>query len=165
MKKLFEDTGCHAAKWDLTDFYEDEEKELMEAIYSGEDFTTGWYSCSKEIRSGEITRMNGKVFITVSAAMDDLYDDGELIGDALYELGKDLDLPDDFYNRVQDRALDCDISDHVEESDELPGDSSYEDIMSAILLLEHEAETSLDCAFEKLCEIIKELIAEEKEAI
>ena len=58
MKKLFQDSALNVAKWSLTDFYEDEEKELMEAIYSGEDFTTGWYSCSKEIRSGEITRMN-----------------------------------------------------------------------------------------------------------
>lgn len=157
MKELFKDTGEYAAKWGLTDFYEAEEQELREAIESGEDFTTGWYSCKKEIRSGEITRVNGKILITVSAAMDDLYDAEDLIYDALWEVAPNYEdeLPEEIVDSIRDAAIEERIDDHNEASDTIPGDSTYDEIVRAVSGLESEAEELNTRDYIKLKEIVK----------
>ena len=157
MKELFKDAGVYAAKWGLTDFYEAEEQELREAIESGEDFTTGWYECKKEIRSGKITRMDGKIYITVSAEMDDLYDEYDLIYDALCEVAPSYEdeLPEEIVDSIIDAAIDEQIDDHNEASDTIPGDSTYDEILRAISKLESEAEELNTRDYTELKEIVK----------
>lgn len=65
--------GSDAAKWGVTDFYEDYEQALKAAIATGLPFDTGWYSVKKEIQSGRISRAktNGPITVEGSVSMDD----------------------------------------------------------------------------------------------
>jgi len=73
--RIFKGATDHA-KWGVTDFYEEDETELREALRSGAPFDTGWYGVKKEIQSGRITRpkRNGKLYIEVSTSMDSAMD-------------------------------------------------------------------------------------------
>lgn len=67
MVKIFEDRKLRgdAAKWGVSDFYDEHEAALRKALASRKPFTTGWYGVKKEIQSGRIwrERTNGPVFI------------------------------------------------------------------------------------------------------
>jgi SAM-dependent methyltransferase len=67
-----------AAKWGVSDFYEDTREGLLRALQSGEAFDTGWYSVKKEIESGRVYREDGAphgMTITCEAACSDDFDD------------------------------------------------------------------------------------------
>lgn len=156
MKRLFKEEGWNIAKWGLTDFYEAPEKELRDAIESGEDFTTGWYECKEEIRGAEITRVNGQIHITVSASMDELYDGDALIYDALWEtFHNEEELPSEIIESIRDAAIDEGLDDHHEACASLPGDSTWEEIMAEVERLETETEALNNSDYKTLCQIVK----------
>ena len=70
----------------LGDWYK--EDVLVEALASGRNFTTGWYSCKKEIVSGKITRAEGKLICEASCS-DDF--DSEGSGEVEITYTQDLD--------------------------------------------------------------------------
>lgn len=149
--------GEYASKWALTDWYEESEKILREAIESGEDFDTGYFGCRKEIRYGRIRRENGVISVEVSAHMDDLYDGGELIYDALWEVSKsEEELPDDIIESIRDSAVDCGINDFAAEWEDLPPDATFADVDHLISVLEDSVESQNEENFSRLCDIVKD---------
>ena len=148
--------GMYASKWGLTDFYEESEKKLKDALASGEDFDTGWWGCKKEIRYARICRENGAVTVEVSCHMDDLYESDDLIYDALWEECRtEEELPDAIIDSIRDAAIWDGIEDSTEMSDTLPHDASFDDIVAKIDRIEEWAEAKNKEMYGKLRAIVK----------
>jgi hypothetical protein len=80
------------AKWGLTDFYEDFEQELREAIDARKPFEAGW-SVKKEIESGHICFDGTTYHLCASRSTDE---GGDLFDDAVWALCtslKEFDMP------------------------------------------------------------------------
>lgn len=141
MKEIDICYGMYASKWGLTDFYEESEQKLKDALASGEEFDTGWFGCKKEIRYARIMRDDEDITVEVSCHMDDLYESDDLIYDALWEeCHTEEELPDDIIDSIRDAACDSNLNDESCVEETLPQDASYEDICECLSRLEDEAE-------------------------
>lgn len=157
MKELDLDGMGYAAKYGVSDFNDYAELKLRAAIASGEDFDTGWFGARKEINYARIVRENGAYTITVSAHMDDLFDNPDLIYDALWEVASsEEELPEDIIESIIDEAIDCGIDDKSECDDTLPADASFEDIAKCLDELESMAMSANHDMYKRLCDIVKE---------
>ena len=155
MKEISINSGEYSSKYGLTDLYPESETKLREALASGEDFTTGWTGCRKEIRFVKYTREEGSITIEVSAQMDDLWDSDDLIYDALWAACEvEEELPDDVINSIRE-ALGFEIDDHTDVTVVLPATATFEELMEATGRAENEAEQNNSNMFERLCEIVK----------
>jgi len=157
MKNIDIEYGMYASKWGLTDWYEESEKMLREAMASGEDFDTGWFGCRKEIRYARIVRENGEYTVEVSSHSDDLWDGDDLIYDALWEVAHvEEELPDDIIDSIRDAALDDGIDDSETEQENLPGTATFEEISDVIGRLEVVTDARIHDGFRRLCDIVKD---------
>lgn len=149
--------GTDASKWGLTDFYEESEMKLKEALESGEDFTTGWFGCKKEIRYAKYERCGDEFTISVCCHMDDLWEEDDLIYDALWSACKvEEELPQEIIDSIRDAAIDCGIDDHAELWQIIPsGEATFEKIVEITDSLEQRAEEENDIMFKDLCEKVK----------
>jgi hypothetical protein len=97
MKAIFENVGgLDAAKWGVSDFYEEHEKALRSALASGEDFTTEAYAVKKEIQTGEVSRVNGEICCRVWVT-----DDFDTEGECGISFIPDPDMtPADLYDKI-----------------------------------------------------------------
>jgi hypothetical protein len=102
MKKLF-DGFYDAAKWGVSDFYEDCEKALKDAIEAGEPFDTGWYSVKKEIQTGRV-RYNGETITCEASCSDDFDTPGH--GEATAKIGESTEETFDNIVAALDTAID-----------------------------------------------------------
>lgn len=167
--------GCYCSSWGLTDLYEPCEAKLRSLIDSGEDFKTDWCDSKKELLSARYSREGNTFTVEVSAWMDDLWDEYDLIIDAVDEVKENTKYratPEDieklesilndwdgaadpFISCVRDEAMDVDIDDHVIVSEEMDASSvTYERIMEVVEKLEDEAQDDLNCFFDRLCWIV-----------
>lgn len=157
MKEIDITYGEYASKWGLTDFYEESEKKLKDALDSSEDFDTGWWGCKKEIRSARIKREDGIITVEVNCEMDDLYEQDDLIYDALWESCKvEIELPEEIIESIQYACYDYDLTSRTELMDELNGDATLDEIVEKIEELENEAEKNNHSMFVRLCAIVKD---------
>ena len=148
--------GIFASHWSLTDFYEVSKAKLMDALNSGEDFDTGWWGCKKEINYARICRENGRITVQVSAHMDDLFEQPDLIYDALWEeCNTEEELPEDIIDSILDTAIWDGIDEKSEVEETLREDASMEDIIAALDRLEGEAMDANDGMYKRLCDIVK----------
>ena len=160
--KLIE-LGGEAAKWGVADLYDEEYEKLRKAIESGEDFETDWYGCTKESNFAKVSREVGIIRIEVCASMDSLWDDTDLIYDALWEaLTVDEELSDDAIDRIRDEAEKEDITDEVNVEGACEADASFDDVLDKLNDLEARAEEGIDMMYGKLCDIVKRVYEEEK---
>lgn len=158
---IAENTGEYASKWGISDFYEEAEQSLRDALASGEDFDTGWFGCKKEINYAQIVREGGEITVYVSAHMDDLWDSEDLIYDTMKE---EVELPEDVIDSIRDFAIDDGIDDNTELSMTLSAEVSYEDIVDALDTLEKEAMEANHSMFLRLADIVDAFIQHMKEA-
>lgn len=160
--------GVYASHWDLIDFYPQSEAALKAALASGEDFTTGWFGCKKEIRYARIQRDSAMgdecgIIVDVAACMDDFYEGDDLIYDAYWEVtGLEEELPEEVIQNIRDIAGECGVDDRAEETEYLPLSASYEDIIGAMARLESVTEMKNKENYARLCEIVKEIIGWEE---
>lgn len=156
MKEIEISTGEYTSKWGLTDWYPEAEEKLQEALASGEDFDTGWFGCKKEIRYARIVREEGEIEITVAAHMDDLWEEDDLIYDALWKTCHvEEELPEEIIDSIRDAAIWDHVEDYTELSVTLPAASTFEEITEALGKLEDEAEENNTEMYKTLCEIVK----------
>lgn len=154
---IAENTGIYASKWGISDFYEEAEKSLRDVLNSGEDFETDWFGCKKEIHYAQITREAGKITVSVSCHMDDLWDGDDLIYDALWEVTKsENELPEEIVDSIRDAAIDEQIDDRYTESVLLPASASFEDVVKALDSCEALANRNNTGMYKRLCEIVRE---------
>jgi hypothetical protein len=156
MKEININYGAYSSTYALTDLYPESRAKLQEALASGEDFTTDWTGCKKEIRFAKYTREGDNITVEVSAQMDDLWEGDDLIYDALWEACKvEEELPDALIDRIRE-SLGFEIDDHTDVTVVLPASASFEEIMEATGKAENEAEQHNEEMFKRLCEIVKE---------
>jgi len=146
-----------ASKWGLANLYPWAEAALREALASGGDFDSGWGSCRKESRSVRFRRKNGKITVDVTAHMDDIWEEPDLIFDALWEIGRgDVELPDDVIDTIRELAAENGIDDSTTVTVTLPGDASFDDVMRVTGEAEDEAEANNRRMFDSLCWIVRD---------
>ena len=154
----------YASKWGISDFYDDSEAILREALASEEDFTTGWFGCKKEIHYAEITREDGELKLTVSVHCDDLWESDDLIYDALWSACRiEKELPEEIIDSIRDEALWDNIDDHCDCWSTLPGDSIYDYVVDELDALERKAMEETDHMFKRLERIVEEHVTYMKE--
>ena len=152
--------GFYAAKWSLTDFYDESEQKLKDALASGEDFDTGWWGCSKEIRYARIVRDEDGITVEVSCHMDDLFDGNDLIYDALWEeCHTEEELPDEIIDSIRDAAIDEGIDDNTRMSAHLLYYASFDQIKETIHRLENRAEIENEANYKRLRGIVADHVA------
>ena len=152
---IAENTGEYASKWSISDFYEEVEKSLRDALESGEDFETDWFGCKKEINYGQIVREDGKITVSVSCHMDDLWDSEDLIYDALWEVTKaENELPDEIIDSIRDAALGDNVDDSSTWTEVLPSSASFDDVVEALDKCEANADAENTGMYKMLCEIV-----------
>ncbi|ABM96936.1 hypothetical protein [Methylibium petroleiphilum] len=154
--------GMDAAKWGVSDFYDDNAEALRCAIATGNPFDTGWYSVKKEIQSARVSRArrNGPITIEVSASMDearDLLDTAfwKAAGgnaycssgwDALTKIGLKEDEIDSLFD---DLAEGCGIGENNTESDyrSLHWRTGFDGVCRALDALAGDLEAQLESIF------------------
>lgn len=157
MSKIDICCGEYGAKWGLTDFYEKSEEIFRSAIASGADFEIN-YGCRKEIRYAEIVRDENGVSVSVTSCMDDLFEEDDLIYDALWKRCKvEEELPDDMVDEIRTLASELWLSDESTATRELHRSATFEEIVSAIGELEDETENSNSEMFKTLCDLVEEI--------
>ena len=160
MKNIDISCGSYGAKWGLTDFYDDSKEKLISALESGEDFKVE-YGCKKEIRYASIAREGNKIEVSVTACMDDLYEQPDLIYDALFDaLGVEEELTDEQIEDIRSYAADMWISEETTQTQTIPASSTLEEICKAIEELEVLTEENNSEVFKLLCEIVKSVYKE-----
>lgn len=156
MKEININYGAYSSTYALIDLYPESRAKLQEALASGEDFTTDWAGCKKEIRFAKYTREGDNITVEVSAQMDDLWEGDDLIYDALWAACKvEEELPEALIDRIRE-SLGFEIDDHTDVTVVLPASASFEEIMEATGKAENEAEQHNEEMFKRLCEIVKE---------
>lgn len=146
------------SKWGLTDLYPECERNLRATLSKTDDFHVTWDS-KKELLSADIVKIDGRLHVTASAWMDDLWDQTDLIYDALYEVtGKEEELDDETIDEIRDMAYEVGCDDTATAHWE--GDcSKYDELMKIISNLENRAMEENSRQYKMLCEIVKEVIA------
>ena len=153
---ITENCGCYASKWGISDFYPEAETSLRQVLESGEDFDTGWFGCKKEINYARIVKADGEIEVFVTCRMDDLWDESDLIYDALWEVAKIEDVvPREIIRSIRDAACDEGLDDHTTCSTTLPDSATFDEIVAALTKLEAEADDNNTTMYHELCEIVK----------
>lgn len=157
MKKTMIWDDCEL-RWSIDEIASPDESEksekLMRLVRSGKPFDIGWVGLKKEIVSFNIrrSRKNGRIILSVCAAMDELpYDlmtdaDSSLTYDEIDEIMED----DEFAYRINE------IETEITESETLKSKSSLEEIASTLMGLWKSANDMLESGFAALKEIIAE---------
>ena len=164
MIDIAENTGLYASKWSISDFYDDAEKRLRDALMSGEDFETSWFGCKKEINYAQITREEGVVTVSVCCHMDDLWESDDLIYDALWEVTKaENELPEEIIDSIRDAALDEQIEDSSTWTEKLSSSATFEDVVKALDKCEANADRENTGMYKRLCQIVLDHVEYMKE--
>ena len=147
----------YASRWGITDFYPEVEAKLKELIASHEDFECDWFGCKKEIHYARYRCENGKFTVEVSVHCDSLWDEPDLIYDALDDISIEVDeLSDEDIDYIRSIAIEDQIDDCVKLESVIDTPVTFNDIVKETDRLENEAAKQLHSKYEELCMIVKE---------
>jgi len=174
--KIIEPSGEYGAHWGLTNFYDEDEKNLREVFESGDDFQFS-YGCKKEIRYAIIEREAGITTVSCRACIDELMD---MVDTLLWEVtdkqysggweaatalikkatGKDEVTDAEIY-KFMDEVSDWVIYTYEEDftSMEKLENCTYYQLIEAISINEDEAEKMAHECYKVMIEIVKENLA------
>ena len=114
--------------WGVGDFYDGNEEELRKAIEAGEPFDTGWHGFKKELQSMRICRDDNSVTVSVGEYMDEALAEADLFYDFLTDDECDL-LTDEMIDEIREYLWMGDFVEETEESEELPVNATFEQVM------------------------------------
>lgn len=171
--------GSYAAKWALSDFYEEDEK-LLRSIWvtEGQSFVADW-GCKKEINYCHVERINGKTTIIAKAFIDELpeiadtclwqafggNDKCESGWDGLAKIhGLDCDKDHDrlcsLFEELEER-LSSYYSEEHESVESLESEATWEDFINAIDKAESTAMREAEECYQQLVEVCRVVITDE----
>ena len=116
--------------WGVGDYYKDTYEKLKAAIDNGEDFDTGWHGFKKEVQSMRVVRDNGEITVCVSAEMDDVFDQPDLIYDCLTEEEANR-ITDEQIETIRNLLCLTDFSTITIETATLPSSASLDSVLDA----------------------------------
>lgn len=168
--------GEYAAKWSISDFYDENAAQLQEAIASGNAFNTGWFGAKKEIEYGLIQRdFPGDVIrVHVRCSMDS---DLELVDTAFWKAfgggdtctcGRDalakLGITDDYAAEaiMLDIADVCELGEDNDAEDwtELPATASYEEVINSLDIRAANCRKQLEDWYQVVVDHAKDVITD-----
>lgn len=156
-------SGWGCSHWGLTDLYPECEENLRKLLDSGLDFVTTECSCKKESVSAWYSRIDGVIGVTVCQFMDDLWESDDLITDAMWEVCKSEEIPEDVYDSfvefIRTLAVDAGVDDRADARIELPADATYEDVMDAADRAWGITETKLNEYYKRLKGIVQDALS------
>jgi hypothetical protein len=152
--------GFDCSHWGLTDLYPECEKNLRDLLKTGADFETEWCNSKKELLSARYRRENGSVWVDVNQWMDDLWEEGDLIVDAMCDLGVELD--SDGFEYVRRIASEMEIDDAIAISEEVGEDATYEDCMEMVTRLMDKTDAQLNEWYTELRNIVEDCAKTQK---
>lgn len=126
----FFDWGSWGITGDASDLYANSRKELEDALNSGEDFDTDWHGFKKELESMRVSRKNGRITVEVSAEMDSLYEDPDLIFDCVTDEEAER-ITGEMIDAIREELEWTDFRETSSDMDVLPADASIDDIMKS----------------------------------
>lgn len=155
--------GFNASHWGLTDLYEECEKNLRDLLKTGVDFETEWCSSKKELLSARYRREDGRVWVDVNQWMDDLWEDCDLIADAVWYRFRreDIEIPDEGIEYIRQIAGEMGIDDSATISEDLGCGVTYEDVMEAVERCQNATDKELSEWYEQLCNIVFDYVTHE----
>lgn len=155
--------GFNASHWGLTDLYEECEENLRNLLKTGVDFETEWCSSKKELLSAKYSREDGRVKVSVNQWVDDLWEEGDLITDALWDRFRreDIVIPVDGFEYIKRIAGEMGIDDATTISEDLGCGVAYEDVMDAVVRLQNATDKELSAWYEELCDIVADYVTHE----
>ena len=155
--------GWYCSHWGLTDLYEKCEKNLRDLLKTGVDFRTEWCGSKKELLSARYRRQDGSVWVDVYQWMDDLWEEQDLVYDAVWTRfhREDIEIPDELMEYILDVATECGVDESFQLSEELGADATYEDCMAAVERLENATDKETSRMFEVLCNIVEDAVKNE----
>lgn len=152
--------GMDCSKWGLTDLYENCEADLRELLESGMDFQTTSCDCRKEPLTTSYARYEGELHVSATEFLDDLWEQDDLICDALYAIGKeDIELSDEDIEYIRDICAELDLEDYASVTISLPTDTTYEQLMDAVEKLENELHKEAEKIFDQVKSVVADCIA------
>ena len=147
----------YASHWYLTDFYPETEAKLKELISSQEDFECDWFGCKKEIHYAKYRREGNQFIVEVSVHCDDLYEEDDLIEDAVCENDIKVDeLEREDVENIRNIAAEEGLDDYVKLKSIIDSSATFEDVVVETEKLEEKAVRQADAMFKELCLIVKE---------
>lgn len=152
--------GFNCSHWGLTDLYEECEKNLRDLLKTGVDFETEWCGSKKELLSARYRRRDGRVWVDVNQWIDDLWEEGDLIVDAMCDLGVELD--GDGFEYVRRIASEMEIDDTIVISEEVGKDATYEDCMETVTMLMDKTDAQLNEWYTELRNIVEDCAKTQK---
>ena len=155
--------GFNASHWGLTDLYDECEKNLRELLKTGVDFETEWCSSKKELLSARYGRKDGRVWVEVNQWMDDLWEDGGLIYDAVWNRFRreGIEIPDDGIEYIRQIAIECGVDDSTTVAEDLGCGVAYADVMDAVERCQNATDKELSEWYEELCDIVADYVTHE----
>ena len=134
--------------WGVGDYYKDRCEKLKEALDSGEDFDTGWHGFKKEAQSMRVVRDDGEITVCVSAEMDDVFDQPDLIYDCLTAEESDR-ITDEQIETIRNLLWLTGLNTITIETATLPSSASLDSVLYAASKLADECETCLHDWYKK----------------
>ena len=115
--------------WGIGDFYEGNDEELKTAIKNGKPFDTGWHGYKKECQSMRVFRdEDGVINVEVYEEMDDVMEQYDLF--YVFLTDEEMEkLTDEMVEEIRDDLMIGDFVEETQESDYLPADVTFEDVM------------------------------------
>lgn len=129
---MFDFNFIEWGRWGVTDFDENTEKVLREAIQSGKPFDTGWHSTVKEFESARICRSRDGITVSVfSDGLDDAMEQWDLFSDFLtYEEMERL--TDEMVDEIRDYLCMGEFVQEIEYEEKLPSTATYDDVVACM---------------------------------
>ena len=119
--------------------------------------------CAKEAYSAYLRRINGKMLARVEVSIDDLWEQTDLIDDAMYDIGHgDEELTEEDLNYIRSIADQCGVDDNSMAC-EVMEDPTYDQVLLKLEELQHIAIEICDDYFETLKTIVQDCISTRKE--
>lgn len=147
--------GFYASHWGLTDLYPENEKTLKEWLASGKDFTTTWWGSKKEIMSAKYEAEGDTLTVSVCQSIDDMWESDDLIYDAICGLNLNWEPSKEAIEAIRDEAIEWGIEDSATASVTIPRNSSYEEVMFAVIEAEDETGRILHEGYKDLKTIVQ----------
>lgn len=121
--------------------------DLRKAIESGEPFDSGWHGWTKELQSMQVQRVDsGEIFVECHQEMDSALEQWDLFYDFLTEDEVER-LDDEMVEEIRELLFYGDFTEEVSYDEELPADTTYEQVIETAKELMHGCGDTLNEAY------------------
>ena len=156
--------GCYVSKYGVGDLYKEAENNLKILLTYDGEFRTEWCDCKHDLLNFRLLFNDERITVQVHAWMDDLYEEGSLIYDALeeFEFAKYLELEDWELDYIKDICSELGYYDETTETTIIKRDSTYEEIIETLNSLADTCSEKLEIIYENVKNTVFDYISHDR---